>query len=419
MLDLLKLYLGELPEMPERGDELSPFAAMRLAISLAWRGVGRVSPNPMVGCVIVSADHRYLASGFHAQAGGPHAEIAALAELAGVSEFSRDQSGWRLQNIPNPEFMNLLKGARVYVSLEPCAHEGKTPSCAKTLAALPIQEVVYGLEDPNPLVAGQGLEILRQKGIRCRPFQDLSPRANLKQELIEVCEHFLLNIQQKRPFVTLKVASSLDGAFALKSGESQWITNERSRRLGHFLRGAHDAILVGRGTLDRDDPSLNIRHPFFANVRKKLVVVDTRGQLLEKRDLKIFKIHEPENLIWAVGEDYQGTPERPVHILRVPSDERGLDLGELQKQLWDFGVRSLFIEAGGKTLSAHLRSETADRLYLFQAPILLGAQNSRIWTEGFGVEKLADRVSLSLVRRADLDEDGILTGRFLYHRLMD
>jgi len=410
MDQILKLFLGSEVPAPKIGDRMTPVEAMRLAISEAWQGVGRVSPNPMVGCVILSSTDRFLAKGHHEAYGGPHAEISALADLADVDSFAREGKAWKIQGLAVDE----LKGAKMFVTLEPCAHEGRTPSCAKTLATLPIQEVVYGLEDPNPLVAGRGAQILRGAKIRCREFRELSPEQPLRSELTEVCEHFLMNVEQKRPFVGLKVAASLDSVFSLKSGESQWITSEKSRLVGHFFRGVFDAMLVGRGTVERDNPALNIRHPFFKAVTKKLVIVDTHGQLFKKPNLKIFKVHAPENLIWAVSESFRGDVPEGIRLIRVPSDDRGLDLGELHKQIWNAGLRSIYIEGGGKTLSAHLRSQTADRLLLFQAPILLGAQNGRTWTEGFGIERLADQLRLANLRRLELDEDQLITGRIVY-----
>lgn len=410
MTEILNLFLGDPPPTPKIGDRMTPYEAMRLAISEAWKGVGRVSPNPMVGCVILSANDRFLAKGFHAKVGGAHAEIAALADLADVGEFPMDKNGWRIDG----QALGELKGAKMYVTLEPCAHEGRTPSCAKTLAQLPLHEVIYGLEDPNPKVSGKGVQILRSAQIRCREFREVSPEQNLSRELREVCEHFLLNCSSQRPFVGLKVATSLDAVFGLKSGESQWITGEKSRLMGHFFRGVYDAMLVGRGTVERDNPALNIRHPHFQGMQKKIVVVDTHGQLFKKPKLKIFKVHAPENLIWAVGEKFRDPVPDGIQLIRIPADTRGLDLGELHTQIWNAGIRSIYIEGGGKTLSAHLRSQTADRMLLFQAPILLGALHGRTWSEGFGVERLADQLRLNDVRRLDLDEDQLITGRLIY-----
>lgn len=414
MEELRQLFLPDYPTDsqgdPQVGDYLRPFDAMRLAIAEAWRGIGRASPNPMVGCVIVDAEDRFLAKGYHQQVGGPHAEINALAALAGVAEFPRTHLGWNVDAVP----ADVIEGAKVYVTLEPCSHEGRTPSCARTLAKLPLAEVIYGRQDPNPVVSGRGLAILESEGLRCRSFRQVLGDNSLDRDLNELNEQFVVNMEQKRPFIAMKVAASLDGVFALKSGESQWITNEKSRQFGNFLRGVYDAMLVGRGTIEKDNPALNIRHPFFSGVKKKLVVVDTQGKLLNKPQLKIFKLHDPANLIWAVGESYKGEPPIPVQLIRVPADERGLDLGELHRLLWQQGIRSLYIEAGGKTLSAHLRSQTADRLYLFQAAKILGQQNGRSWSEGFGIDRLSDFVSINQPRRLFFDDDMLMTGRLTY-----
>lgn len=412
MDEILSLFLGGRPSHPKIGDKLTAVEAMRFAIAEAWYGAGRVSPNPQVGCVIVSADDRFLASGYHAGLGEPHAEVAALADLLEVGAFPRDERGWKIEG--SAAGLESLKGAKIYVTLEPCAHEGRTPSCAKTLARLPIQELIYGLEDPNPLVAGKGAQLLRDAGIRCREFREVSPSLDLRVELREVCEVFLKNFEEKRPYVALKVAASLDAIFGLRNGESQWITNERSRELGHFFRGFYDAMLVGRGTIEKDNPALNIRHPHFRDVRKKIVVVDSKGKLFRQPNLKIFRVHAPENLIWAVSENFRDEVPEGIRLIRLPSDDRGLDLHELHRQIWHFGIRSLYIEGGGKTLSAHLRAQCADRLLLFQAPMILGGQNGRMWTEGFGIERLADQVRLSGVRRLALEDDQLITGKLVY-----
>lgn len=410
MEQILKLFLGDYPKNIEVGTPLTDVQAMRLAIAEAWRGAGRVSPNPLVGCVILSADNRFLAKGYHAQLGTPHAEANAIANLAGVPELARIDREWDLSGLPLEKF----KDARVFVTLEPCAHLGRTPSCANTLAQLPIKDVVYGLQDPNPLVSGRGKEILQKTGKLCRKFSEIVESKQVERELNEVCEHFLVNFQQSRPFITLKVGTSLDGVFGLRSGESQWITGEKSRQFAQFFRGSHDAILVGRATVARDNPSMTIRDPFFSDVQKKIVVIDTKGSLLENTDLKLFRMHPPENLIWAVGQQYEGRPKIPVELIHVSSDERGLSLASLHDHLWELGIRSIFVESGGKTLSAHLKSHAADRLLLFQAPIVLGGKNGRIWSEGFEVNSLSEGVRLQGVRRVALGDDLLMTGRISF-----
>ncbi|PWU21725.1 MAG: bifunctional diaminohydroxyphosphoribosylaminopyrimidine deaminase/5-amino-6-(5-phosphoribosylamino)uracil reductase RibD [Bdellovibrio sp.] len=415
MDQVLKLFLGEAIETPRPGQVLTDIEAMKLALAEAWKGVGRVSPNPPVGCVILSSKNEFLAQGHHSRPGGPHAEIAALAHLAGVPELERQRDGWDLSPLDSRGGGEKLQGARMFVTLEPCAHAGKTPSCARTLASLPIAEVVFGMIDPFPAVSGRGRDILERAGKRCTLFAEHSSDAQmLVQELNELCEQFLVNVRFSRPFITLKVACSLDGVFTLRTGESQWITGEQSRAFAQFFRGSHDAILVGRATVGKDNPSLTIRHPQFANVQKKIVVVDTHGVLLEREDLKLFKLHRAENLIWAVGEKWDGRPRVPVEIVRVPADARGLSLRVLHDCLWQRGIRSLFIEAGGKTLSAHLAAEVADRLLMFQSPLILGSRSGRVWSEGFGVQRLSEALRLKGLRRMSLGNDLVVTGRIAY-----
>jgi diaminohydroxyphosphoribosylaminopyrimidine deaminase/5-amino-6-(5-phosphoribosylamino)uracil reductase len=184
---------------------LTPQDAMELAIKEARLGAGFVSPNPLVGCVIIDRDGRLVSTGYHQKYGGDHAEIEALKGL------SEDQ----------------LDGARMFVTLEPCAHDGKTPSCAKRIAKLPLASVTYGMIDPYPEVNGKGIEIIRKAGITCEMLEGASE--SLKNELEELPEIFLHNTKTKKPFVAMKVASSLDGQMGLKTGESKWISNDKSR----------------------------------------------------------------------------------------------------------------------------------------------------------------------------------------------
>ena len=335
--------------------------AMQLAIEEAYKGTPFVSPNPPVGCVVLDKNGNFLKAGHHEKFGGPHAEVHA------VQGLSAEQ----------------LRGAHVIVTLEPCAHEGKTPSCAKMLAKLPIAQVTYGLVDPNPQVAGQGAQILVAAGIKVQIFSSADPDLDkeIKIQLEEVCEAFLKNFREKKIFVALKVASSLDGQIALKNGESKWITGERSREYVHYLRACYDAVITGSGTVSLDDPAMNIRHPEIKK-ENKVVVLDSEGKLLSNfADLRLAKTHSFRNLIWCVAAEmhaqlhanFKHMEECPL-ILSLKTQVSGeFDLEDLLSQLWDLGLRSAMIEAGGTTASAFLRAKIVDRLYLFQAPTLLGA----------------------------------------------
>lgn len=348
---------------PKLGQVLSDLQAMKLAIQEAYRGLGYTSPNPLVGCVILDSKNQFLAKGHHAKVGEAHAEIDAL-------------------NKANPD---QLKSARVFVTLEPCAHQGRTGSCAKALSDLPIAEVIYGLQDPNPLVAGKGAEILKSAGKKVTLF------SSLQIELEQVCEHFLKNFREKKPFVSLKVASSLDGHLAHKNGESKWITDEISREIAHVLRAAHDAILVGANTLRIDQPSLNIRHPKFPGKKIKVVVLDSSGELQKNfAGLSIAKHYAQEDVIFDSGKN----------------------LKDLLTKLWDLGIKSVLVEGGAQTISSFINEMAADRLYVFQAPMICGAKSGKSWSEQVNIASMSERIPLKDLQIVRLNADLLMTGRF-------
>lgn len=369
--------------------KLSPQQAMKTAIQEATKGAVRVSPNPLVGAVVLDVEGNFLASGYHEFYGGPHAEVNAL------------------KNIP----VEQLRGATVFVTLEPCAHEGKTPSCAKMMAGLPLKKVVFGLVDPNPLVAGQGAAILQAAGIETEVFSDTHPE--FRSELEEVCEAFLWNFRQKKVFVSLKIAQSLDGQVGLKTGESKWITNEKSREYAHYLRACHDATLVGRGTVHTDNPSLNIRHPQIQK-ENRVVVIDPRGTLLqEASQLQITRLHKPENVFWCVSASKYSAEDLPfAKILKIREDGEGsLDLEDLLQNLWNQGLRSVMIEGGPHTAVKFLKSGLVNRLYLFTAPVVVGSEGGRSWTEGLSISEMRERLVLTNPKITPFGVDILTTGR--------
>lgn len=384
--------------LPAVGTVLSSGEAMRLALHEASKGATHVSPNPLVGAVVVDARGNFLAAGHHEFYGGPHAEVNALKNL------SAEQ----------------LQGATVYVTLEPCAHEGKTPSCAKMMAQLPLKKVIYGLVDPNPLVAGQGAEILKQAGIATELFgtQHSSEFAEIKIQLEEVCEAFLWNFRKKKIFVALKMASSLDGQVALKSGESQWITGPQSREYVHYLRACYDAILVGKGTVEFDNPSLNIRHPHIEK-KNKVVIIDAEAELLGRYEkLKISAAHLPESVFWCVSEQAQEAAQaalkrltQPPQLLYVKTAIDGaLDLENLLDQLYAKGLRSVMVEGGAMTASSFVNCGLVNRLFMFQAPIIMGAGGSRSWTESVRIATMSDKIHVQNPRYLTFGNDFMITG---------
>lgn len=361
---------------PSRGDHLTDDQAMRLAMREARRGAGFVSPNPQVGCVIVDANNRFLSKGFHEVHGGPHAEINALKNL--------NESD--------------LDGARLFVTLEPCAHDGKTPSCAKALIQLPIVEVIYGMEDPNPLVSGKGVEIIRQSGKKATHF------GKWQEEMEEICEHFLTNFRQKRIFVSLKVAASLDGQLGLKSGESKWITSEKAREHAHYLRATHDVTLVGKNTILTDNPQLNIRHPHFHNKKNKILILDRKAEIISRSDLRIFHTHQAES-IFIAADSSVNLQTKLAQVLPHKN------LKELLTRLWDQGIRSILVEGGAQTISSFISNGLADRLYLFQAPLLLGAKSGKSWSEGVNISSMDEKIPLLNPKLTNLGVDWLITGK--------
>jgi diaminohydroxyphosphoribosylaminopyrimidine deaminase/5-amino-6-(5-phosphoribosylamino)uracil reductase len=284
---------------------------MRHAIRLGAAQLGRCAPNPAVGCVIVQGE-RIIGVGATARGGRPHAETIAL-QMAGAD----------------------ASGATVYVTLEPCAHIGKTGPCAQALIDAGVAHVIIANRDPNPNVSGRGIAMLMDAGINVIEGVEADAASELHAG-------FFKTILQKRPLVTLKIASSADGKIATASGQSQWITGPKAREYGHALRANHDAILTGIGTVLADDPSLTCRLAGRAKDSPKRFMLDRQG-----RAPKSAKIH-------------------PCTTLNAPLDEC---LAQLSAQ----GITRLLVEAGPTLSTAFLREGLADQLYWFKAPLLIGA----------------------------------------------
>jgi diaminohydroxyphosphoribosylaminopyrimidine deaminase/5-amino-6-(5-phosphoribosylamino)uracil reductase len=369
------------------GKKLNISEAMNVAILEARKGLGYVAPNPPVGCVILDKDFQFLSSGYHKGVGLPHAEIEAL------------------QNLP---IDTDLKGAHFIVTLEPCAHYGRTPPCADKLASLPIASVTYGLVDPNPLVAGKGAEKIRQANIECAEF------TGDKSALIELIEVFSHNIESKSAFVTVKIAQSLDGYIGHKSGASQWISNEEARHYGHYLRGSYDALGVGVETFLRDNPKLNVRHDLFLGKKNKVVLFDPKLRSLPQlKNSQLLKVHKPEEifLIAAQGLTNEKFSPEGCQILTVPLDKNRLNLPLLGQKLYENQIYSLFVEGGAYTISELLLQGQVQRLYSFIAPTILGGISGIGWTQHFNIEKFEERVRMGSVRYQTMGDNMMITGR--------
>lgn len=353
---------------------------MAMAIEEGRKGAGFVSPNPLVGCVILDRNFDLLSCGYHAKVGQAHAEINALNQI---------------------EDQTKLNGAHVYVTLEPCAHEGRTGSCAKALAALPIASVTYGLEDPNPLVSGKGVEILRQAGKTVAKFEGLTG------PLEELAEIFLLNMRHKRPFVAVKVAASLDGQVALADGSSRWITGESSRAHVHYLRGCYDALLTGAGTIIKDNPLLNSRDERFVDKPQRLIILDPDG-VVDFKNSRLIEVRSGKEIVWVTGPSVSTVVKDIVH-LKVPLQDGVFVISELLSHLWKLGIYSVFVEAGPTTNSHFLTARVVDRVYCFLAPKILGRGLN--WTSGLEVPNLSRALELESIRVQTFDRDILITGR--------
>lgn len=364
------------------GQTLPADAAMALAIAEAEKGLATVGTNPAVGCVILDADYRLLSTGYHKISGEAHAEIDALNNL-----------------LPGTD----LTGAHVFVTLEPCAFEGRTGACAKKLAELPLASVTIGLQDPHPKVNGEGVRILEAAGIKTSFFEGYQP------ELRRLIEVFAYGISQKKAFVSLKVATSLDGQMALQSGESQWITSEKAREHTHEMRSQHDAILIGVNTFLTDNPTLNIRHGRHKGKQLKVILLDPQGRAGEfLASSQILKAHGREN-IFVVTSQREKLPEG-VSIIEVKEGQE-IDLHQLKADLYERGIYSVFVEGGAATHSAFLNQKAAERIYQYIAPSLIGAAGGLAWTSQVQVEKMSEKIELSEVVVKELTPDILVTGR--------
>ncbi len=334
---------------------------MRSALALARRGLGRVAPNPAVGCVI-ARDGQVLARGWTQPGGRPHAETEALARAGAAA-----------------------KGATAYVTLEPCSHHGKTPPCDQALIAAGVARCVVALEDPDPRVAGQGIAHLTAAGI--------AVELGLCQEEAEALNAgYLLQRREGRPLVALKLATTLDGRIATVSGESKWITGEAARARAHLLRARHDAVLVGAGTASADDPRLDVRLPGLETVRPLRVVLDGSLGLPSSHDLVTQAKARPSCLV--TGSDVVEARLEPYRdaglgILQVDRDPEGrLDLAKTLQALAGLGLTRVLVEGGGRLAAGLLKAGLVDDLYWFRAPKIIGG-DGRPAVADLGLDALA------------------------------
>lgn len=317
---------------------------MAMALALAERGLGNVWPNPAVGCVLVK-DGRVVGRGWTQPSGRPHAESEAIARAGEAA-----------------------RGSTAYVTLEPCAHDGRTPPCVDAMLGAGIARAVVAVVDPDPRVDGKGIARLRAAGMTV----DVGC---LEEEARRQNAGFFLRMCRRRPFVALKLATSADGRIATVTGESQWITGPAARAEGHRLRLRHDAILVGSGTALADDPMLTCRLPGLEGRSPVRVVVDRRLRLGAESRLARSAGSLPVWLFTTATEAPAATALGSAGVTLLPLAERepGAVLHEVLAALADQGITRVLVEGGATLVTAFLREGLVDRLYQFEAPLLIGA----------------------------------------------
>jgi len=363
---------------------------MQRALSLAELGRGYVSPNPLVGCVIVDENGDVIGEGYHERYGQPHAEVQAVRSV-------KDQ--------------NKLNGAKVYVTLEPCSHHGKTPPCADMLAKLPIDSVYIAMQDPTEKVNGRGIKCLKKSGIKV--FTGL-----LENEAHRLNEFWLHYIEFGRPFVTLKIAQTTDGYVAAPNGDSNWISGIQSREMVHKWRSIYDAVMIGRNTARLDNPKLTVRHVEGRNPKR--IVIDGPFEL--PRELNILSDeHEQKTIVVTHNADKAAATADPMlKILQsnyfrgetiVVNKNRGhTDLRQALLKLGDSGIISVLVEGGQSLSSALIKSGLVDRLHIFIAPKLLGGGTKSII--GLGINRMEEVVSFREFNWEQTGEDILITAEF-------
>lgn len=313
---------------------------MRRALSLARRGWGKTSPNPMVGAVVVKRG-RIVGEGYHREAGREHGEIRAI-KAAGE---------------------RASKGSTLYTNLEPCCHYGKTPPCVNTIIRAGIKRVVYSIIDPNPLVAGKGVRCLEEHGVQ-------TGGGLLASEAEELNEAYLKYMSTGLPFVTVKVAQTIDGRIATRTGDSRWISSEPSLRFSHKLRAGHDALLVGSGTVRRDNPQLTVRLVKGRNPLR--IILSSTGELpSESNQVRLASDHK--TVVTSTREMPPDSASGEIQFWRVGDDGNGkVDWHDLLRFAAKREITSILIEGGSTVITSALRAKVVDKIIIVVAPIVLG-----------------------------------------------
>jgi len=360
---------------------------MAHALTLAKQGWGHTSPNPMVGALIVK-ENQILGEGYHKKAGTAHAEVNAFQDALNKGHD--------------------VTGATLYVTLEPCSHYGKTPPCANLIIEKQIARVVIGCIDPNPLVSGKGIELLKEAGLTV----DIGI---LEEECMALNEQFFTKILTRQPFVTLKSAMSLDGKIATVTGDSKWITNETSRKDGHILRATHDCIVVGIGTILADNPILDVRltteelkvtglqHPQNPTV----VILDSKGRT--PLDAAVFNISNRSVLIYVseacTAERQEALRLAGANVIQCAEENNGISIDFLLSDLSARGYISILVEGGSQVIASFIEAKAIDKIVTYVGGMLIGGTKAIPAIGGKGFAYLCDTLPLTFKRVEILDNN--------------
>jgi diaminohydroxyphosphoribosylaminopyrimidine deaminase / 5-amino-6-(5-phosphoribosylamino)uracil reductase len=350
-----------------------------MALRLAARG--HTSPNPMVGAVVVKGDV-IVGRGYHPKAGEPHAEVFALREAG-----------------------DKARGSTLYVTLEPCSHFGRTPPCADAVIQSGVSRVVAAMVDPNPKVAGSGLDKLTRAGIEVTV-------GVLEEQARKLNEAYVKVITTGMPFVTLKMAMTLDGKIATHAGDSKWISGEESRRLVHRMRSHADAVVVGAGTALTDDPLLTARSGKSSRQPAR-VIVDELARM--SPDAQVFRAEGGQAIVattsQAAPDDLRKLEAAGARIVIIEGKDGLVDLPALFRELAGFGMINIILEGGGELNAGALRAGIVDKVVMFMAPKIIGGRHAKTPVEGAGSASMADALKLTDLRTRRCGEDIVVTAR--------
>lgn len=338
---------------------------MKKCIKLALKGEGKTSPNPLVGCVVLDKNGKEIAMGYHKEYGEPHAEADALSKLGDEAQ-----------------------GGTLIVNLEPCSHHGKTPPCADLIIQKGIKILVIGMKDPNPNVSGNGAQKCKNAGIEV--IENV-----LHDECVNLNKIFIKNVTQKKIFVSIKTATTLDGKIATQNGDSKWITSPKARKEVQKIRNRYDAILTTSSTIIKDNPSMTCR---LKNGKNPIKIILDR-ELKTDCDSKIYSSTGEKIYIFtdeAINNSKNSLTTTSVTTIKCPSHNYKLDLDYIFEKLFDLGIKSVLIEAGGKLNGEIVSLGLADKIYQFIAPKILGDKEGINAFEGRNTDKISDTLNFNL-----------------------